>query len=189
MSTEDSINQLYEELDVLESRISQLEGNNTQRGGYFKNIIEQIEEPKCCDPCGNGNGGSGGDNGGENPSVISCDGATPWAHFLTTPETYRKQWSVELDGIIYDLAFNVILTNYYMPQEVRDVLRIGGDGDWFIENRTSDIHRVRFIPEENSLPVSSPDIDLPSNPTIHIDEDTGIISFCLAASTGEIPAV
>ena len=75
-----------------------------------------------------------------------------------------------------------------MPQEVLDVLRINGDGDWFIINKTSDIHRVRFIPDENSLPVGLPDIDPVSNPTIYIDEDTGIISFCLAASTGVIPA-
>lgn len=67
MPTEDNINQLYEELDILESRISQLESNTTQRGEYFKSIIEQIEEPKCCSPC---------DNGGENPPVISCEGAT-----------------------------------------------------------------------------------------------------------------
>ncbi|KXZ65131.1 hypothetical protein AVENLUH7437_01547 [Acinetobacter venetianus] len=95
-------------------------------------------------------------------SQISCAGATIRAHFLTSPDTYQKQWSVELDGIIYDLAFDANLSNYYMPQEVSDVLHINGDGDWFIENRTSDIHRVRFIPDEDSLPVESPDIDLAS---------------------------
>jgi len=115
------------------------------------------------------------------PSLISCEGATIRAHFLTSPDTYQKQWSIELDGIIYDLAFDANLSDYYMPQEVSDVLHINGDGDWFIENRTSDIHRVRFIPDEDSLPVESPDIDPASNPTIHIDEETGVISFCLAA--------
>ncbi|KXZ68752.1 hypothetical protein [Acinetobacter venetianus] len=115
------------------------------------------------------------------PSLISCDGATSGAHFLTSPDTYQKQWSVELDGIIYDLAFDAILSDYYMPQEVSDVLHINGDGDWFIENRTSDIHRVRFIPDEDSLPIEPPILDPASNPTIHIDEETGIISFCLAA--------
>ena len=63
-TTENTINLLYEELNVLESRISQLEGSNTQRGEHFKGIMEQIEEPKCCSPCGNGNGNGGDDGGG-----------------------------------------------------------------------------------------------------------------------------
>ncbi len=53
MSTdENAINQLYEELATLGSRISLLESNSTQRGGYFQSILEQVEKPKCCDPCG-----------------------------------------------------------------------------------------------------------------------------------------
>ncbi|MCR4529861.1 hypothetical protein [Acinetobacter venetianus] len=113
-------------------------------------------------------------------SVISCEGATSEAHFLSSPETNQKQWSVELDGVIYDLAFDAILSDYYMPQEVSDILHINGDGDWFIENRTSEVHRVRFIPDEDSLPIEPPILDPASNPTIHIDVESGVISFCLA---------
>lgn len=70
MPSEYNIDQLYEELDTIESRISLLESNSAQKGEYFESIVEQFEEPKCCSPCDNGNGedggGSGGDNGGGN---------------------------------------------------------------------------------------------------------------------------
>ncbi|MEN4984026.1 hypothetical protein [Acinetobacter modestus] len=156
----------------------------------FNNIPDQLRTPLFFGEVSiNGNTPVVSSNTEPNPPLISCEGATFRAHFLSSPDTYQKQWSVELDGISYDLAFDAILSDYYMPQEVLDVLKINGDGDWFIENRTSDIHRVRFIPDEDSLPVESPDIDLASNPTIHIDEETGIISFCLAASHGAIPAI
>lgn len=102
MFTENTINLLYEELNILESRVSQLESNNTQRGGYFKSILEQVEKPKCCDPCGC--------TDDENPpQLISCDGATD--NILFTE--FTGMWSLYVDdsfvsvGTKYELLYDL----------------------------------------------------------------------------------
>ena len=196
MSTiENTINLLYEELDVLESRISQLEGSNTQRGEYFKSIMEQIEEPKCCSPCGNGNG-NGGDGG--DGSIFSCDGAID--RIMVGAITDNLMMDVYVDGV------PVVAGNYYMFRiegvslaladlgiEVTPYDALGNEitvesvpGQYYHVDRVlfknlSDVYKRIRIELIDSEAVDTN--YTPENAAFDYDLDTRITTFCLSPKT------
>ncbi len=114
------------------------------------------------------------------PPTISCEGATDNAYFFNTPSNMYEFW---VDGVF---AFNSNGFPFSIPSPWDTVFSTGGDGDWIIANLDSVEHRIELkseYPEE--LPTIERDssdswLDVPPNPTISIDPNSGSVSFCLA---------
>lgn len=206
MLTENTINQLYEELDILESRISQLESNNTQRGGYFKSILEQVEKPKCCDPCGCSDD--------ENPpQPIDCEGAISYLPLsgqgaeLSLLFIVNDEVAGRIDGGLWITGINEILSPYglsfidnvgivnHSDQLVR-VKVIGGSFDE-VTNEILGYYSFWTLlsldnPTVTVKQVTAPDYDIPESvePEIY-NEDTHEpmyveVSACLAPSNSTV---
>lgn len=109
-------------------------------------------------------------------SNISCAGATTEAGFSEGFE--GAEYDFYLNGVY--CGFDSVPFNEYGFPEFVGIFSTYYDGFYYINNLTSTEQRIKFVCKQDAWVV--PIIDS-SNPTIHIDEATKTITFCLAGVT------
>lgn len=105
--------------------------------------------------------------------TISCEGATTSAGFsngFSGPD-----YECYLNGVYYGLNRNPF--NSYDSSELENIVSVNFDGFYYITNLVAQEQRIKFVCVEDVWNVPTIDSD---NPTIHIDEATKTITFCLA---------
>lgn len=127
------------------------------------------------------------------PSLISCDGAIDQIE-ISPDLNYGGgwgddgydgtiHWNIEVDGVLHVAnagkisGDDWIYMEDWIPENLSSILSSGYEDGIIIRNIDTVPHRIRLIP--SSVPSESP-IDIAENPTFNIDEQTGVISFCLA---------
>lgn len=124
-------------------------------------------------------GESGDGTGG---SEINCAGAISSAEF--NDFLSNAPYVVELDGEVVETSGQPF--GYSSAPELQALFEVDADGYYKVRNLDSVEHRVKLTPEtyHPDLPTvidSTPFMSAEPNPTITIDPDTGVITFCLAA--------
>lgn len=91
-------------------------------------------------------------------------------------------WNIEVDGVLHVAnagkisGDDWIYMEDWIPENLSSILSAEYQNGLIIKNIDTVPHRIRLIP--SGVPSESP-IDIAENPTFNIDEQTGVISFCL----------
>lgn len=176
----------------------------------FSQIILSLEKSDCCAPCGETPTAptiscDGYTNTlkiipdlyyrayGEEPTFSTTSGDVVISSSIVVPppsSSERIVWSIEVDG--KDTGLNTGKDDYIedVVSDNSDTLGFEAeyidtpDGEYLVIANISDaVKRVRLIP--SSLPFEMP--ELRENPTATIDPATGIISFCIGKTEGDVP--
>ena len=116
-----------------------------------------------------------------NPPVganISCDEATPQVDF----DSFSDISSIEVNGVLYEKPTNQTIT-YFLRNHPELEFTLDADVDygrlWF-RNLTGEYLRVKLVLGGEIFSDSWVVSEYNSNPTVNVDSDAGVVSFCLS---------
>ena len=103
---------------------------------------------------------------------ISCDGARDRASF----DSLGLGYNIVLNGVLHDTSSNL---PYYIRENLSSILGISSNNGYCrISNLTQEFQRIELIPTSGDM--VEPIISNGSNTLVHVDMQTGIITFCLS---------
>ena len=101
---------------------------------------------------------------------IICDGARDIASF----DRLDLGYNIVLNGVLHDTSSNL---PYYIRENLSSILDCSDDGYCMISNLTQEFQRIELIP--TSVDMVEPIVSNGSYTPVHVDIQTGIITFCL----------
>lgn len=109
-----------------------------------------------------------------NNFIISCDGATSEARFTNGSGIF----DITVNDQLYENSSEWGLSYFILQTpSLNEIIEGNGDGDFIIATKSSGYLRIKLEPKDGTIWGTKVDNE---NPTVLIDQETGVIQFCLA---------